>query len=182
MSPGPNATGHSTRRGRGHRPARRLAHAVRGRLETAGIRAARAVPARPFPRRTRPSTAGRQGQPTASSVRDAETARSCAFTRLHLAPARRRRAPLRISARRRARSVSAREAPLDLPVDHDEMLPVSSDTTMATRRFLRSARWRRGAATRAPCSSFGFTVSGRKQAAAATRSSWTITAPSCSGD
>ena len=62
------------------------------------------------------------------------------------------------------------------------MTPVSSDTTMATASFSSvrpiAARWR------VPSSrdTLGFTESGRKQAAAAMRSPWTITAPSCSGD
>ena len=62
------------------------------------------------------------------------------------------------------------------------MLPVSSDTTIATASF--SSVRPMAARCREPSSllSFGLTVSGRKQAAAATRSSCTITAPSCSGD
>ena len=60
--------------------------------------------------------------------------------------------------------------------------PISSDTTIATASF--SSVSPMAARCREPSSllSFGLIVSGRKQAAAATRSSCTITAPSCSGD
>ena len=63
-----------------------------------------------------------------------------------------------------------------------ETLPVSSDTTIATESF--SSVRPIAARCRDPSSllNFGFTVSGRKQAAAAMRSSCTMTAPSCSGD
>src|SRR6185312_2003735 len=88
----------------------------------------------------------------------------------------------RISDRRRARSVSASKPRSIWPSTTTEMMPVSSDTTIATASFSSvspiAARWRE------PSSLLrrGLIVSGRKHAAAATRSFWTITAPSCSGD
>src|SRR3954471_1080094 len=76
----------------------------------------------------------------------------------------------------------ASNGPSRRPSSAIEMLPVSSDTTMAIESFSSvrpmAARWR---VPRCRARS-GLTVSGRKQAAAATRSFWTMTAPSCSGD
>ena len=61
------------------------------------------------------------------------------------------------------------------------MMPVSSDTTIATASVSSespiAARWRLPSVRL----SSGWTVSGRKQAAAATRLPWITTAPSCSG-
>ena len=86
------------------------------------------------------------------------------------------------SARSRARSSSLSSPRSIWPSTTIEMLPVSSDTTIATASFSSvrpiAARWREPSSLL----NFGFTVSGRKQAAAATRSSCTMTAPSCSGD
>ena len=125
----------------------------------------------------------RQPERQQSSARDAESGqmRLESSRVLHLAAAALCRAAAAQRAQPRAQRVAV-EAALDLPVDTIEMLPVSSDTTMATESFSSvrpmAARWREPSSLL----SFGFTVSGRKQAAAATRSSCTITAPSCSGD
>ena len=68
------------------------------------------------------------------------------------------------------------------PSRTSEIHPVSSETTTASASF--SSVRPIAARCRVPRSllSRGFTVSGRKQAAAAMRFSWMITAPSCSGD
>ena len=68
------------------------------------------------------------------------------------------------------------------PSSASEICPVSSDTTTATAS-LSSVR-PIAARCRVPSSrpTRGLTVSGRKHAAAATRSSWRMTAPSCSGE
>ena len=67
------------------------------------------------------------------------------------------------------------------PPDTSEMMPVSSETTTARASVSSvtpmAARWRLPS-SRESC---GFTVRGRKQAAAATRLPWMTTAPSCSG-
>jgi hypothetical protein len=67
------------------------------------------------------------------------------------------------------------------PSKASEMMPVSSETTTATASV--SSVIPSAARCRVPKSldSSGLLVSGRKQAAAAMRSSWTITAPSWSG-
>jgi hypothetical protein len=67
------------------------------------------------------------------------------------------------------------------PPDTTEMIPVSSDTTTASASVSSvtpmAARWRLPSWR----DSSGFTVSGRKQAAAATRLPCRMTAPSWSG-
>jgi len=82
----------------------------------------------------------------------------------------------------RARSPSAVTFRSMCPSTAMEISPRSSDTTMATASVSSvrpiAARWRVPRSR----SSFGFTVSGRKHAAAATRPSWMIAAPSWSGD
>ena len=89
----------------------------------------------------------------------------------------------RRSARAGARAAASAVRPRSIcPASASEMLPVSSDTTIATASF--SSVRPMAARCRVPRSLLtnGLTVSGRKQAAAATRSSWTMTAPSCSGE
>src|SRR5207249_10370949 len=90
--------------------------------------------------------------------------------------------PSSTSVRSRTRSSSASSPRSICPSTTIEMLPVSSDTTIATESFSSvrpiAARWRDPRSL----PNFGFTVSGRKHAAAATLSSCTMTAPSCSGD
>src|SRR6185503_4287850 len=93
---------------------------------------------------------------------------------------RRRRWPSSVASRER--SCSAEKFRSRSPDIASEMVPVSSETTIAIASFSSvspsAARWRvpRSRLTR------GFTDSGRKHAAAAMRSPWMITAPSCSGD
>ena len=131
--------------------------------------------------RDRPSTAAAPGRATAASARGAGTASaSLRYCDLRAARGALRRWSMS-DAQPRAQLVGV-EAALDLAVDHERDAPVSSDTTIATASF--SSVRPIAARCREPSSllSFGFTVSGRKQAAAAMRSSCTITAPSCSGD
>src|SRR5262249_55538912 len=75
------------------------------------------------------------------------------------------------SERRRTRSASPVRPRSIWPSTTIEMMPVSSDTTIAIASFSSvnpiAARWREPSSF----ASFGFTVSGRKHAAAATRSS-----------
>ena len=128
----------------------------------------------------------RRGRATAPSARNGGTA--SAMTRLDSVTCTAPRAaarPRRVAApapAAAARSASASRPRSIWPSTTSEMLPVSSDTTIATASFSSvrpiAARWREPSSLL----SFGLTVSGRKQAAAATRSSCTITAPSCSGD
>src|SRR5262249_37794471 len=86
------------------------------------------------------------------------------------------------SDRNRARNESASRPRSIWPSTTIEIRPVSSETTIATASF--SSVRPIAARCRDPSSllNFGLTVSGRKHAAAATRSSCTITAPSCSGE
>src|SRR6185436_19494499 len=88
----------------------------------------------------------------------------------------------RINDRRRARSPSTSKPRSIWPSTTTEMMPVSSDTTMAMASF--SSVRPIAARCRDPSSLLrrGLIVSGRKQAAAATRSFCTMTAPSWSGD
>ena len=160
--------------------------AARGRPGTAATRAARAAP------RSTISLA-RHDQPQQHRQADRQQLQpemaerpTCAVTDRGSASrgSARPSAAAARSARSRARSASAVEPALDLRRRRRARCCRSPRRRRSATRVVLLGQADRGAVPRcrAPCSSFGFTVSGRKQAAAATRSSCTITAPSCSGD
>src|SRR5579884_2275881 len=86
----------------------------------------------------------------------------------------------RLPSVRRSRNRSGETSISISPKEAMETLPVSSETTMemqsASSVTPMAARWR----VPSCAESVGLVVSGRKQAAAARRSPWTMTAPSCS--
>src|SRR5262249_31333448 len=86
------------------------------------------------------------------------------------------------SDRSRGRSSSVPRPRSIWPSKTSEPFPASSETTTATASFSSvrpmAARWREPSSLLI----LGLIVSGRKQAAAATRSFCTIAAPSCNGD
>ena len=155
-------------RERARRPIPAAARPSRDSREGSAAPAEYAARARPMHAVTTPSpTAAPQGRPTQSSTR-CERRGGTASSEKRLSAA-------ASSPRHRTALRSCRRAPR-------VMRPVSSDTITATASFSSvspiAARCR-VPRFRASC---GLTVSGRKQAAAATRSFCTITAPSCSGD
>ena len=85
------------------------------------------------------------------------------------------------SERSRERSASVERPRSICPSTTSEMLPVCSDTTIAMESFSSVSPMAARCLDPSSLLSFGLTVSGRKQAAAATRSSWMMTAPSCRG-
>ena len=164
----------------GRRAGRRRSRAA---AECCGTRAARACCARRRARRRRSARAASPARWPAPSGRDggrggtpsARRRRSptCAPAGPPLHDQRPQPVAQLVGASARARS--GRRAPA-------QICPVSSDTTIAAASL--SSVSPIAARCRVPSSRLtrGLTVSGRKQAAAATRSSWRMTAPSCSGE
>ena len=147
-----------------------------------GIRAERAANAPPPSGPPRATTAARPARATATSGRHAGS--TCiAISRTRAIAARAcRSVRYRTSRRRRVRSSSWCEPALDVAVQHQRNLAGflgdhHGDGVVLLRQANRCAVTRPELAAQARVD-----VSGRKHAAAAIRSSCTMTAPSCSGD
>ena len=143
-----------------------------------GTRAERAAIAPPPSAPPRATRAAARGRTTAASVRCAGTP---GWPSAEREPAPCARAVHAGTRRAAAAGVADRRASGRArcsPSSTSEIIPVSSDTTTATESF--SSVRPIAARCRDPSSRLrrGLTVSGRKHAAAAIRSSWMITAPS----